>query len=178
MSAKRLFLLFIILVLLCCGCQKDIYASQQGDIYFGIEYRNDLTLVFIKDPTGHSRISLTNEDVKPEDLAQNREYDDPNLQKAVRKQIRRISLNNDSAISAYAWNLQPILQELSYMPNDFFPVRVISYSNGIHIIYDNDSYIEFIENIEDHIGEYSDTSVEVYVSATTGHIIDIISPYA
>jgi len=83
-------------------------------------------------------------------------------------------LDTYSAILAHAWNIQPVLKEFGYIPDDYFPTQAIHYSNGVvHIIYLDDFYIEYVENIEKYWGLFYDAQMNVYVSAEDGHVIFI-----
>ena len=160
-------------IVLFSGCYqaKDL-AQSYPPLYDGITYYTDCALVLHDGPYGIHMTFYEEPYEEAESKTTDLFWDDSSLQNAVKEKTQGLVLDNDDAILEYAWNLQIVLQELSYIPVDYFPYSAQTYSNGVvEIIYLGNEHIDYMNNISEHWGEHLCTEVHVYVSASDGHVI-------
>ena len=182
MRIRKLFVIMLVLLMvLQSGCrQEGENAETYPELYDGIEYDDTCARILITLPDGSFVMEYQEEPYEEEEENKTIDYyyGDAEFQEAVKEHAQIQALDTDSATLAHAWNIQPVLKEFGYIPDDYFPTQAIHYSNGVvEIIYHGDSYIEFRENIEKYRFERIDSQMNVYVSAEDGHVIFISGWY-
>ena len=178
MKLRKLFVIMLVLLMvLQSGCrQEGENAETYPELYNGIEYSDNCASILETTPSGRLTMGWREEPYEEEEESKTIDYyyGDSEFQEALREHAEVQVLDTDSATLAHAWNIQPVLQEFGYIPDGYFPTQAIHYSNGVvEIIYHDDSYIEFRENIEKYWFERIDSQINVYVSAEDGHVIFI-----
>lgn len=178
MKIRKLFVIMLVLLMvLQSGCrQEGENAETYPELYDGIEYSDNYASILVTVPDGSLAMGWHEEPYEEDEENKTIDYyyGDAEFQEAVKEHAKVQVLDTDSAILAHAWNIQPVLQEFGYIPDGYFPTHAIHYSNGVvHIIYLDDFYIEYVENIEKYWGLFYDAQMNVYVSAEDGHVIFI-----
>lgn len=166
-----------VVILVFVGCeQKGNLVDMYPEFFGEIKHYTDLACIFNESKIRGLKMQFADEPIYEEIKTVERIWDDPELQKAIQKCTRDITLDTDGAILAYAWDIQPVLQEFEYIPPDYFPTDAYRYSNGVvQIVYLGQDYIERVTNPEKYWGEYWDTDIYLFVSEADGHIIDYFS---
>ena len=179
--------IMMITSLIACSQEETALGETVESLYDGIKHYNDHVAVI---ETSSQRFMLYYEVPysEPQPTIQ-RYHNDDQLQQMVRTQLLPTELNNDTAITAYAWALEPILEATGNIPDEYFPVAASIFSNNVVLfVYSPVYYVElrelftrFRENLIIHSENdlpyqfYNVTEQEIFVfaSAEDGHIIHI-----
>lgn len=178
MKTKRFLFCFLILVVsMQIGCQKEEDPTGlYKELVNGIDHYDSCSAV-MESTYGERTIALLQDPISEEDdKTSGFYYDDQALQDAVKNGTQGLVLDNDMAILAYAWDLEPILETFSYISEDCYPVNAERFSNGVlRIVFNSDFHLNHTLVKDGYPALICDFEISVFVSEKDGHIIHISS---
>lgn len=176
-KVAAVLLSIVVIAAVILGCRTLFGTKEYPGLYTGIDYHNNDAFVYTGTSVRNQGKRWINYGEEPENVEQNAAdiwLDDSDLQKEVRKIRPRGKLDNDEAIKAFSWKLQPILQKHGYLPEDCFPVSANHYQNGvIEIVFSDQTFIDILENND--WGKIYDFQISALVAEKDGHIIFVYS---
>lgn len=178
--------LTMLTALLACTQEEVVPNETAEPLYDGIiHYDNLLAVLQPGYPLKFDYFEVPYQELQP---TSRRQHSDSRLQQMVQEQIPPTTLDSEAAITAHAWNLEPILEKTRYFPEEYIPVAAATFTNNVVlIVYAPPYYIELREirhRFENSVP--NDTTISkphdmyylteegevfVLVSAKDGHVI-------
>lgn len=189
---KKLITFMLILIittsLIACNQEQNTPEEIKEALYDGIMHYDDHVVV-VKPVSQHLRVYYFEVPYSEFQPTIQRYHKDDQLQQMVQAQLSPTELNNDTAITSYAWDLEPILESSGNIPIEHFPVAASTFNNDVVlIVYAPVYYVElrelftrFRNDLTNHsenelpydLYNVTEAEVFVFVSAEDGHIIHI-----
>lgn len=172
MKVRKLSVLLMAAVItLCCSCETTP-EKEYPELEYGIKEYSDTAVCFEEGKFGTETYLCEPYEKPYVDKSKVAEayLEDPVLQTAAAKIQQGKPLDTDREILTLAWELHPILEQETYIPEGFLPVAAMGYSNGIvAITYIDGAGLE-LEGWE-LWSRIDDREVTIYFSQKDGHIV-------